>query len=336
MARQTALALLRVDADSPVDPDRSPLSQQRSQARVRRSACSDLQSTAIPEGRVYNGNRRRASLFVSRSSQVTAHRAARATSPSGHDELSRSDYVEQCRQRCQSLYRSLARSTLSMRVHDRPVAKSDADELADAPQHEMPARRAYRYSLPDASPAASLLRHFLKRNKTANNQHAQERARVQSPSRCSSSAVPMNASSPKSTFHQFLSLVKISSSKSSQSTHHSSLTTLCSPSVGSQTPLNRTANNDIDWLFEVTMWPRSSSIGCFPSRGAARLARVHTNGHDARASARSFLLAGRIPLAFVGRHQHDHFGFNRTAQSDARRAQTTAAARPSTFTIDSV
>ena len=44
---------------------------QRSQNRIRRSACSDLQSTAIPEERVYNENRRRASLFVGRPPQQT-------------------------------------------------------------------------------------------------------------------------------------------------------------------------------------------------------------------------------------------------------------------------
>jgi hypothetical protein len=128
MARHTPLPSFRLDTDSITDysvtgvraasasPNMSllqhqqkqpPLQTQRSQVRIRRSACSDLQSTAIPEERVYNGNRRRASLFVGRPSQETVDIPQIS---SCDQEPTEHDYVKLCRQRCQSLYGSLANS----------------------------------------------------------------------------------------------------------------------------------------------------------------------------------------------------------------------------------
>ncbi|CAF1540840.1 unnamed protein product, partial [Didymodactylos carnosus] len=73
--------------------------------RVRRSACSDLQSTTIPEGRIYNdqydNNRRRSSLFASPSlcSPPPIHTSSSSSTIDEND-----DYVNLCRKRCQSLY----------------------------------------------------------------------------------------------------------------------------------------------------------------------------------------------------------------------------------------
>ncbi|CAF4795627.1 unnamed protein product, partial [Rotaria magnacalcarata] len=73
MARHTPLPRFQLDTDpiteqsvnslriASASPNMSQLRQkqqsqlQRSQGRIRRSACSNLQSTTIPEERIYNG-----------------------------------------------------------------------------------------------------------------------------------------------------------------------------------------------------------------------------------------------------------------------------------------
>ena len=238
--------------------------QQRLQNRNRRSACSDLQSTAIPEGRVYNGNRRRASLFVGRSTPATV---PTSSSSSGDQELSEHDYVKLCRQRCQSLYKSLAnRTSPTVAKENLPRWNSndnddeeaeeeeeDVDDEDDEASFRPPARTNYRYSLPDASPAAFALKNFLKRNKTTKHRHI----RLKLPSHSSSPSVLNNSSSPISTFRHFLSLVKLPSSKStgnSTASHHSSLTTLTNATGGSSTTLDQTLTSipsAVYWYFKV-------------------------------------------------------------------------------------
>ena len=223
---------------SPVDDRPSP---SRSQARIRRSACSDLQGTAIPEGRVYNGNRRRASLFVGRPSEEIVPTTTTRSSDTG-EELSPSDYVQLCRERCQSLYRSLAPTSDETVKRDDSPEESDVDDDDQITFEVPPPRRNYRYSLPDASPAALALRNFLKRNKTT-------KARPRSDDLRLDDLPSTHSSSPRSTFRHFLSLVKLPSTKSSSSSsHHSSLTTLNNANTLDQT----SGTTHQQWRFQVS------------------------------------------------------------------------------------
>ncbi len=309
MARQTPLPRFRLETDSLTDrsfpdiraasaspnmpqlherrqqqppPPPPQLQTQRSQNRIRRSACSDLQSTAIPEERVYNGNnRRRASLFVGRPSQQTVSIPKNA---SCDKEPTERDYVKLCRLKCQSLYGSLANSTITSPPisplalsGDSFAALSDDDddddddeeenenEEPDEEEEEEEQQQHYqtvqtnnfRHSLPDTSPSGLAIRNFLKRNKTTNYHHRlglpthSSQSLYSSTSSSSSSTLP-NSSSPLSTFRNFLSLVKLpstsSSTKSINSTasttpHHSSLTTLTSATGGSSTTLDQATSS---------------------------------------------------------------------------------------------
>jgi len=299
MARQTPLPRFRLDIDSITDhnfndiratsasPNMSQLHDQqqpqfqtqRSQNRIRRSACSDLQSTTIPEERVYTGNRRRASLFVGRPSQQTVDIP---TISSCDREPNECDYVNLCRLKCQSLYGSLANPTVTslpisplaitgdtFRVVSDDDDDDDDDDDEDDEQDEdkqeqrfqaVP-KNNFRHSLPDTSPAGLAIRNFLKRNKTTNYHHHHRLGLPthSSHSLCSStsssSSIFTNSSSPLSTFRNFLSLVKLpstsSSTKSINSTtssvsitpHHSSLTTLTSATGGSSTTLDQTTSS---------------------------------------------------------------------------------------------
>ena len=243
-ARQSAaVPRLSLESDSPLLDDRPGPS--RSQTRIRRSACSDLQGTAIPEGRVYNGNRRRASLFVGRPSEETIPQPV--TLSSGNDEFSPSDYVQLCRERCQSLYRSLGEPGAPVAGGSPEESDDDDDEIAfEAP----PARRNYRYSLPDASPAALALRNFLKRNKTTKARPSDDLRLADFPSHS------VNSSSPRSTFRHFLSLVKLPSNKSHTGSHHSSLTALSNAAAASSSTLDQTPGTTTStleqWTFQVS------------------------------------------------------------------------------------
>jgi hypothetical protein len=277
MARQAPLPRFRLEAESITEPMnpvmratsaspnifQSHPNPQRTQTRIRRSACSDLQNTAIPEERIYHGNRRRASLFVGRpSSQPTIDLSKMS---SDKPESSEGDYIKLCRQRCQSLYKSLANKTstriskeLSPKVTDQN--HEDRKEENEEEINFQPSSRAnYRYSLPDASPAALALRNILKRNKTTKHNH---HVRIGLPSHSShslSSSISTNSSSsssPISTFRNFLSLVKLPSTKSSNSptTPHSSLTALTNATGGSSTTLDQTISSispAMQWHFEV-------------------------------------------------------------------------------------
>ncbi|CAM4739758.1 unnamed protein product [Rotaria magnacalcarata] len=290
MARHTPLPRFQLDTDpiteqsvnslriASASPNMSQLRQkqqsqlQRSQGRIRRSACSNLQSTTIPEERIYNGNRRRASLFVGRPSQETID----ATEKSSFDqEPTECDYAKLCRQRCQSLYGSLANSTETsspsspLILTGNPFTVSDDDDDddndddeqdEDEQSFETPSTNSFRYSLPDTSPSGLGIRNFLKRNKSTNYHHHHRLCLPSnlSHSLCSStsasSSILTHSSSPLSTFRNFLSLVKLPSSspstKSINSTtssisttpHHSSLTTLTSATGGSTTTLDQTSS----------------------------------------------------------------------------------------------
>jgi hypothetical protein len=295
MARQTPLPRFRIDTDSVTEhnfsdvraasasPNMSQqhdlqhpqLQTQRSQNRIRRSACSDLQSTAIPEGRVYNGNRRRASLFIGRPSQ---HAVGIPTIAPCDQEPAECDYIKLCRLRCQSLYGSLANSTAVTSPPISPLALSgvsftavsddDDDDDDDDNEDEDVQEQCYepvpinnfRHSLPDTSPGGLAIRNFLKRNKTTNYHHHHRLGLPthSSHSLCSStsssSSIFTNSSSPLSTFRNFLSLVKLPSSSSTKSnnsttssisttSHHSSLTTLTSAPGGSSTTLDQTTSS---------------------------------------------------------------------------------------------
>jgi hypothetical protein len=265
MARHTPLPRFRLDTDSisernnlgvratSASPNMSqPHLNQRSQNRIRRSACSDLQNTTIPEERIYHGNRRRASLFVGRPSQLTTDISNTSTDNSNSSE---SDYIKLCRQRCQSLYKSLAKKTSSTPISsaEESLKLSDEDDVYE-PNFQPPARTNYRYSLPDASPAALALKNILKRNKTTKYNHL----RFGLPSNLSHSlSSSTNSSSPISTFRNFLSLVKLPSTKSNNSStsHHSSLTTLSNATGGSITTLDQTTSSvspHMQWHFEVS------------------------------------------------------------------------------------
>ncbi|CAF2132433.1 unnamed protein product [Rotaria magnacalcarata] len=291
MARHTPLPRFQLDTDpiteqsvnslriASASPNMSQLRQkqqsqlQRSQGRIRRSAFSNLQSTTIPEERIYNGNRRRASLFVGRPSQETID----ATEKSSFDqEPTECDYAKLCRQRCQSLYGSLANSTETsspsspLILTGNPFTVSDDDDDdddndddeqdEDEQSFETPSTNSFRYSLPDTSPSGLGIRNFLKRNKSTNYHHHHRLCLPSnlSHSLCSStsasSSILTHSSSPLSTFRNFLSLVKLPSSspstKSINSTtssisttpHHSSLTTLTSATGGSTTTLDQTSS----------------------------------------------------------------------------------------------
>lgn len=144
MARQTPLPRFRLDTDS-VAEDRaaSPsVNSQRSQTRIRRSACSDLQNSTIPEERICHDTRRRASLFVGRSLQP---KTANEKPPAAEG-----DYIKLCRQRCQSLYKSLANKTSKANEQEAKGEDEEEEEIHSPPPSA--SRRNYRYSLPDASP----------------------------------------------------------------------------------------------------------------------------------------------------------------------------------------
>ena len=280
MSRHSPLPRFRLDTDSineqnnlgvrasSVSPNMSQSHpNQRVQNRIRRSACSDLQNTTIPEERIYHGNRRRASLFVGRPSQLTSD-----ISKTSSDNSSESDYIKLCRQRCQSLYKSLAKKTSSSPIppKEESVKLSDEDEDVYESNFQPPARTNYRYSLPDASPAALALKNILKRNKTTKHNHL----RFGLPSNSShslSSSTNSSSSSPISTFRNFLSLVKLPSTKStnSSSSHHSSLTTLTNATGGSITTLDQTISSvspNMQWHFEVSRYTHTHTkiniLGC--------------------------------------------------------------------------
>ena len=275
MARHTPLPRFQLDTDSdmeetppgvpstsrssslPQPHKQSPLQTPRSQIRVRRSACSDLQSTTIPEGRVYNGSLRRASLFVGRSSPPKVDLPIVL---SCNREPTECDYVNLCREKCRSLYGSLAdptvelSSTDSTRLPSASFAESDDDDededddddddTHDEPCFVAPPVTSFRHSLPDTLPASLIIRNFLRRHKTANDHHHHRLGLPahSSHSLCSStsssSSMLTNSSSALSTFRNFLSLVKLPSSSSksintsptSSTVHHSSLTTLAGAS----------------------------------------------------------------------------------------------------------
>ncbi|CAF2472463.1 unnamed protein product [Rotaria sp. Silwood2] len=294
MARHTPLPRFRLDTNpiteqcvnsvrsTPASPNMShqqlPLQTQRSQVRFRRSACSDLQCTTIPEECIYNGNRRRASLFIGRPSKETID----VPTVSSYDqEPTECDYAQLCRQRCQSLYGSLANSTdtstpvtpLILTGNSFTVSDDDddddddndddeQDEDEDDQCFETPSTNNFRYSLPETLPIGLGIRNFLKRNRTTNYYHHHHHRfglpSHSSNSLCSStsssSSILTNSSSPLSTFRNFLSLVKLPSSSSSTKSinstsssisttpHHSSLTTLTSASGGSSTTLDQTTS----------------------------------------------------------------------------------------------
>lgn len=298
MARDTPIPRFRLDTDpineqsvnlrvTPVSPNvsqlrfhqnpqqqqqqQSQLQSQRFQPRTRRSACSDLQSTTIPEERIYNGNRRRASLFVGRPSPEPLGMSTISSDDQVPNEY---DYAKLCRQRCQSLYGSLVNppemsappSPLILTGNSFTLSDDDDDDNEDDDQDEdedeqsfeKPTKNKFRYSLPDASPSGLGIRNFLKRNKST-NYHPHHRLCLPSHSShslCSSAssspAILTHSPSPLSTFRNFLSLVKLPSSStksinsatSSTSTtpHHSSLTTLTSVTGGSSTTLDQTSS----------------------------------------------------------------------------------------------
>lgn len=281
MARHTPLPRFRLDTDSIVEQNNSSarstsaspnMSQthhnQRSQIRIRRSACSDLQSTTIPEERIYHGNRRRASLFVGRSSKPTS---SISKSSSDNQESSEGDYIKLCRQRCQSFYKLLANKTSPINLKKDSVALShhnndnDVEDDDETNFQPPPPRTNHRYSLPDASPAALALRNILKRNKTAKYNHV----RIGLPSNAlhslPSSISTNSSSSPISTFRNFLSLVKSPSTKSinSPTSYHSSLTALTNATGGSSTTLDQMISSiplTMHWHFEVSKYKSTSLL----------------------------------------------------------------------------
>ncbi|CAF2758534.1 unnamed protein product [Rotaria sp. Silwood2] len=291
MSRHIPLPRFRLDTDSIPEKNNnssiratsaSPnMSQthhnQRSQIRIRRSACSDLQSTTIPEERIYHGNRRRASLFVARSTKLTND--ITNISSNNHQESSEGDYIKLCRQRCQSLYKSLANKTLPINTKKESFQinnhqnnnnnnNNNKDDVEDDDEinFQTPPRTKYRYSLPDASPAALALRNILKRNKTTKCNHLRVGLPPDS-SHSLPSSISTNSSSTITTFRNFLSLVKSPSTKSINSTtsHHSSLTALTNTTVGSSTTLDQATSSislTMRWHFEEdkSQWCSSDGI----------------------------------------------------------------------------
>ena len=275
MARHTPLPRFRLEADSITErpfsdlraasasPNMSQaigprrlstlqLQTQRSQNRIRRSACSDLQSTTIPEERVYTENRRRASLFVGRPSPQTIGISAMS---SCDQEPAECDYAKLCRLRCQSLYGSLANSNTQSSLPISPLALSgvsfttvsddedddneedeveeDDDEEQQRPQQSFQTTpiNNFRHSLPDTSPTGLVIRNFLRRNKTSDCNHphrlglpTHSSQSLYSPTSSSSSLSTNNSPSPLSTFRNFLSLVKLPSSSASTKSINSTTT----------------------------------------------------------------------------------------------------------------
>jgi len=295
MARHTPLPRFHLDTDSVTEhsmtslraastspnmsqlyhEQQSQLQPQRFQVRFRRSACSDLQSTTIPEEPVYNENRRRASLLMGRPTEQTVDISKTTTYD---QEPSECDYIRLCRQRCQSLYGSLPDATTvsapvsPLILTDNTFTGSDDDDDDDDDNNEddedeqcfeTPSANNFRHSLPDTSPSGIAIRNFLKRKKTTNHHHHHHHHQLDLPShssqslcssRSSSSSILTHSSSPLSTFRNFLSLVKLPSSSSTKSInsgtssasttpHHSSLTTLTSATGGSSTTLDQTISS---------------------------------------------------------------------------------------------
>jgi len=302
MARQTSIPAFRLEPD-PTNPSRTStntstssqaklatvtpvppvLQTPRSQIRVRRSACSDLQSTAIPEERVYNGNRRRASLFVDRpaaSPQTNLSRLATCDR-----EPSERDYAKLCREKCRSLYGSLAdpkavstssSDSVPFLSNSYTISDDDLDDDEDdvdddderqdedETRFETTSKTTFRHSLPDTSPAGLALKNFLRRRKTSNCPHHHHHHLLGLPSHSSqslcsspsssSTSILNNSLSALSTFRNFLSLVKLPTSSTTKSintstpssVHHSSLTTLTSASnSGLSSTLDQTTTTPI-------------------------------------------------------------------------------------------
>jgi len=297
MARHTPLPRFHLDTDSVTEhsmtnlraastspnmsqlyhEQQSQLQPQRFQVRFRRSACSDLQSTTIPEEPVYNENRRRASLLMGRPTEQTVDISKTSTYD---QEPSECDYIRLCRQRCQSLYGSLPDATTvsapvsPLILTDNTFTGSDDDDDDDDDNNEDDedeqcfetlSANNFRHSLPDTSPSGIAIRNFLKRKKTTNHHHHHHQLDLPShssqslcSSRSSSSSILTHSSSPLSTFRNFLSLVKLpsssstttksiisttSSTSSTPTPHHSSLTTLTNATSGSSTTLDQTTSS---------------------------------------------------------------------------------------------
>ncbi|CAF1170575.1 unnamed protein product, partial [Didymodactylos carnosus] len=133
--------------------------------RVRRSACSDLQSTTIPENRVYNdqydNNRRRLSLFTSPSVHSSPPIHTSSSSLTIDDNDNNNDYVNSCRKRCQSFYgrtkspnENLVRqsslpytiTTSTTRDLEPQITHNNTGEIIDSYSHLMPQNFSRRHS----------------------------------------------------------------------------------------------------------------------------------------------------------------------------------------------
>ncbi|CAF1217615.1 unnamed protein product [Adineta steineri] len=258
---------------------------QRSQIRTRQSPCSDLQSTTIPEEYVYNGNHHRASLSINPSSQSTKDVSKISLD---NQKTSKGDNIKLRRQSWLSLHGSLDKkktssssssSTTSLKLSDNHNHNKKNDDVEEEEEedddeeddeyginYQPPRRPNYRYSLPDASPAALALRNILKRNKT----NKSNRFGIGLPSDSShslSTFASTNFSSPLSTFRNFFSLVKLPSTKSTHSatSRHSSLTTLTNTTGNSLTTLDQTTSFNsptVQWYFETdkSQWCSSDGI----------------------------------------------------------------------------
>ncbi|CAF0896185.1 unnamed protein product [Adineta ricciae] len=287
MDRQVPLPRFRLDSDS--SNEQNPSNQRsishvnpRSQIRTRQSPCSDLQSTTIPEEHIYNGDHQSSVL----TDQSCSKNVENSKTGLDHQRLSKGDSIKLCRQRCQSHYKSLdatqisSFASLKLTANHRKTNDGDEGEQEEGEEEEddeiiyrPPPRTKYRYSLPDASPATLALRNILKRNKTlksscfghglpSNSSHSL------SMSLSNANASSSSSSSPISTFRNFLSLVKIPSSKSntnSTTSHHSSLTTLTNATGSSSTTLNQpilSIPSTMLWHFETdkTQWCSADSI----------------------------------------------------------------------------
>lgn len=200
-----------------------------SQPRIRRSACSDLQSITIPEERLINLNYRRSSLFSDHSKNISLN---------NNNLTSDNDYFKLCRQRCKSFYKSFK------------IKKNNRDENNEKINIKKLSKITYRYSLPDASTSTFQIKNILKRNKTTkyNKIHFD----------LSQSLLTNSSSTTKSTFRNFLCLVKSTSNNKSMNLtkfHHSSLTTLTNINDESLTDLNETMFSiplTIQWHFQVS------------------------------------------------------------------------------------
>lgn len=285
------------------------LQTQRSQNRIRRSACSDLQSTAIPEERVYTENRRRASLFVDRPSPQSIGISAMS---SCDQEPAECDYAKLCRLRCQSLYGSLANSNTQSSLPISPLALSgvsfttvsddeedddDNEEYDDEEQQQRRRRQQqqqqqqsfpstpinkFRHSLPDTSPTGLVIRNLLRRNKTSEYNHphrlglpTNSSQSLYSPTSSSPSLSTNNFPSPLSTFRNFLSLVKLPSSspstKSINSTTTSSSSISTTPHHSSLTTLTNSTIGSSATLDQTIISSPSSSISSKKQRPTTTL-----------------------------------------------------------------